>query len=520
VAVACRADGSDSPSATGAAVPAPATPRPTLLQPLIGPDGKPVLDIDGEPIYVGPTGTRLVDAQGRSLVGRGGVLVRDVGGHAVLVDADGRARTDKFGNPLFAGADGRPLVDSHGTSIVGPSGNLTATVDGYPVQLTPGGNPKTDAQGRPIFVRPDGEPLVDAQGNSLVGPSGELERDAAGNVRARSPGGGGLLSDAAGNPVFRDRSGKNLVDAQGRSLVGKDGTRVVDSNGNPVARDASGRPLMDRNGHPIFIGPAGQPLTDTDGDSVIGHDGRPLLDREGRPRVASNGTHVLPPDGPAEPSGGEIVYDADGQPVLDANGDPIAIADAPGPAAALQPAGVDAFPPVLRLPNGDRAADLPKPVCESPSEGLPPSPSCTGGPAADIPVCLNPNQLVPNENGTIREAIYPRFFPGTTIEEISKQQDKIVRKISEAAGGKSVTVAKWAMVAEGEPGLNARRLMQAADGGVRGFFVIKDAEVADVEEVIKALDELGQEAGGVSATSFFSKTSVRCLLLSGSVLFF
>ena len=114
-----------------------------------------------------------------------------------------------------------------------------------------------DSNGNPIFVDASGSPLVDAQGRSLFGRNGEIIRDRAGNPRAYSPIGNVPVTDANGNPVFLNPGGEWALDSNGTSVIGRNGVRKQDEFGNMVQRDDNGVPMVDQFGNPIYIGPTG-----------------------------------------------------------------------------------------------------------------------------------------------------------------------------------------------------------------------------------------------------------------------
>jgi hypothetical protein len=220
----------------------------------------------------------------------------------------------------------------------------------------------------------------------------------------------------------------------------------------------------------------------------------------------------LTPEAPCLQVNGTMVFDAKGQPLRDANGNPITVAPAGAHLIPPPPAGAAAFPGNITLPNGDPAALLPTPTCTSPFASIPGKSTCNG--TSEAPVCLSPDQLVPSGTSKSRQVVYPRFFQGKTLEEMKASEPEILRVMSQAAGGKPVTLSEWEVVPS-SAGASRRRLLESSVGGVRGYFVMQNGDVSAIKAVINELDRLGRENpagenGGI--TALFSKPRVCSLL--------
>eukprot|EP00892_Ulva_mutabilis_P012396 jgi/Ulvmu1/9529/UM053_0018.1 len=535
------------------------------LMPIFDEFGNPIVDANGNQIFLGEDGQPLVSANGTSLVDADGNLLTDVAGNPVAMAPNGTVMLDPMGDPVFETPEGEPLVTENGTSIIGADGEFVTDSAGNPVLLGPDGDPVTDANGNPIFVGPDGQPLVTDEGLSIVGPDGDIVTDANGNLVQQGPD-GEPVTDANGNLIFIGPDGQPLVDDDGLSIVGEDGELLTDANGNPVATDEDGNPVLDPNGNPVFQSPDGTPLVDSSGDSIIGPDGQITQDVDGNPVatnpdgsiqtdangnpifVDSNGNPIVDGDGnstrgpdglplvddagvevepvaytpngtavPLDAAGGTFVLTDNGTLLLDANGNPVVVPAGGKPPPTNATVG-DVLGMNLTLPDGTPASGLQVATCMSPLPFADPAAACPGDPAA-VAVCLSPDQLQPPANATaaaaplgvplpgcanITRTFYHQFFPGTTVDGAIARQDETLEQMSDAAGGKPVSVVEWKVVygEDGEDGEDAadaggsrRRLAQIGGQspiGVMGYFLIQDGDVADLQSVVGVFSGVGE----------------------------
>lgn len=143
--------------------------------------------------------------------------------------------------------------------------------------------------------------------------------------------------------------------------------------------------------------------------------------------------------------------------------------------------------------------------------------SCPGDPLA-VAVCLSADQLQPATtpvagpllapDGTpclgctnVTQTFYHQFFPGVTEDGALARQDETLERMSDAAGGKPVSVVEWKTVFGNEDGSGAtetgaaRRLAQAAGQdpiGVMGYFLIEGGDAADLQNVVSEFSGVGE----------------------------
>ena len=161
--------------------------------------------------------------------------------------------------------------------------------------------------------------------------------------------------------------------------------------------------------------------------------------------------------------------------------------------------------------------------------------SCPTTPGA-VPVCITAGQLL--ANGTLPGSVAPpnatlplpcnesqtffhQFFPGETQDGAISRQDETVDQMSQAAGGKVVSVVDWVVVVgEGASSPAAagggRRLTQVADDiGVMGYFLVEGGDVADLRNIVERFSGIGETVDENGRPILSQRQVCLCLCLFG-----
>jgi len=233
---------------------------------LLDEDGNPVVDKDGNAVYMNSKG-ELVDKDGNIITDS--VLTNNNG---ELLDSSGNLIKDNIsnigGSDLYTSKDGR-LVDKNGRALKYNGKDVYVGEDGALYDKY--GRPITDAMGNSIFVDSNGN-LIDSKGNKIK--SSELTN--ADGVLIDSSGelitAGGKLTKIPGTNLFKTKDGQ-VVDENGKP---------IQINGKDVFIDDDGR-MVDRNGKPIkfkrkemFLGKDGR-LVDRDGQAITNKNSEALF---------------------------------------------------------------------------------------------------------------------------------------------------------------------------------------------------------------------------------------------------
>ncbi|MBN2143347.1 MAG: FecR domain-containing protein, partial [Candidatus Aureabacteria bacterium] len=231
---------------------------------LFNPDGTPVLDMKGNPVYYGPNGP---------------------------VDANG--------NPVYLPP---PLkVDPNTGQMYNPDGSPVITPDGRLVYMGDNGQ-MVDTNGNPVYLPPPDStqymppPKVDPDTGQLLDPySGKPILDPNGNPVYYSPNG---PVDADGNPVYLPQP-ENTQRTALPPKVDPETGQLIDPN--------SGKPILDETGNPVYYSPTGP--VDADGNPVY------------LPQPENTQGTALPPK--VDPETGQLIDPNSGKPILDPNGNPV-----------------------------------------------------------------------------------------------------------------------------------------------------------------------------------------------------
>ena len=160
---------------------------------IIGPDNKPVLGSDGNPIpipdfdsnttprllvYLAPDGSpQVVDGAGKPVISPPAVALDPKSGGPVVVDATGQVVLDSSGNPtslplyspptqgIYAHVVTHPVTGEMDVQIVDAGGNLVPSPPGYLVKQLDPEDPLTI-----VLTGADGKPLLDEDGNPISVP--------------------------------------------------------------------------------------------------------------------------------------------------------------------------------------------------------------------------------------------------------------------------------------------------------------------------------------------------------------